>query len=62
MVSAARSVVVDTRLGTGADTGAWFGSNKESVDAAAKQLLRQHSLHTRYAEATSAGLAALALT
>jgi hypothetical protein len=57
LTSAARSVVVDTRLGTGKDTGAWFGSNKEGVDAAAKGLLKAASLHARYREATSAALA-----
>lgn len=61
LTSAARSVVVDTRLGTGRDTGAWFGSSKAAVDAAASSLLRAASVHDRYLEATSAALAGLAL-
>ena len=61
LTSAARSVVVDTRLGTGKDTGTWFGSNKAGVDAAANSLLQAVSLHDRYLEATSAALAGLAL-
>lgn len=61
LTSAARSVVVDTRLGTGKDTGAWFGSSKADVDATASALLTAASLHRRYLEATSAALAGLAL-
>lgn len=59
VTSAARSVVMDTTLGTGADTGTWFGARKADVDAASAQLLSQHGLHSRYTEATSAALAAL---
>ena len=55
--SAARSVVVDTRIGTGADTGGWFGSNKATLDTAAQQLVDRHQLHARYREATAAALA-----
>ncbi len=62
VVSAARSVVVDTRVGSGKDTGTWFGSNKAGVDAAASRLLDRHGLAATYVEATSAGLAAIALT
>ena len=61
VASAARSVVVDTRVGTGKDTGAWYGSNKAGVDAVAAQLLGQHGVAAAYGEATSAGLAALAM-
>src|SRR5438128_2146891 len=39
VLSAARGVVVDTRIGTGKHTGAWYGSNKAGVDAAAEALL-----------------------
>jgi hypothetical protein len=60
LTSAARSVVVDTRLGTGKDTGAWFGSGKAGVDAEAGRLLAAASLHPRYRDATSAALAGLA--
>ena len=61
VTSAARSIVVDTVIGTGADTGAWFGSNKADLDAVARRLVNQHGLHTRYTEAVGAALAALRL-
>jgi hypothetical protein len=59
VTSAARSAVMNTMLGTGADTGTWFGARKADVDAASAQLLSQHGLHSRYTEATSAALAAV---
>jgi hypothetical protein len=61
VISAARSVVVDTRVGTGRDTGAWYGSNKATLDADAKQVANGHRLARAYEEATAAALAALAL-
>jgi hypothetical protein len=61
LVHAARSVVVDTRVGTGKDTGAWHGTSKATLDVASRQLLSQGNLHDRYMEAASAALAALAL-
>jgi len=61
VVSGARSVVVDTRVGTGKDTGLWFGSNKAAVDQAAAQLLAKHGGKPNLTDAVSAGLAALAL-
>lgn len=61
VISAARSVVVDTRVGTGKDTGTWFGSNKTGVDGAAGALLTTAGLPTSLVEATSAALAGLAL-
>jgi type II secretory pathway component PulC len=61
VISAARSVVVETRAGTGKDTGMWFGSNKAGVDAAATALLTSNSLPANLLEATSAALAGLAL-
>lgn len=61
VASAARSVVVYTRVGTGKDTGAWYGSNKAGVDTSSTLLLSRHGLAAVYAEATSAGLAALAM-
>src|SRR5947209_2123438 len=61
LTSAARSIVVDTRIGTGKDAGAWYGSNKAGVDQAAGKLVGAHGLKGRYVEATSAALAALAL-
>lgn len=61
LTSAARSVVTDTRIGTGKDTGMWFGTDKAGVDAEAERLLQTSELHSRYRDATSAALAALAL-
>lgn len=61
LTSAARSIVVDTRIGTGKDTGAWYGTNKAGVDQAAAKLVGVHGLKGRYLEATSAALAGLAL-
>jgi hypothetical protein len=61
LTSAAFSVVPDTRIGTGKDAGAWFGSNKAGVEAEAEQMLSAASRERRYAEATSAALAGLAL-
>jgi hypothetical protein len=62
LTSAARSVVIDTRIGTGKDTGAWFGSNKAGVDQAATSLLAAAGLPARYRDAASAALAGLALS
>lgn len=59
VVSAARSVVVDTRVGTGQDTGTWFGSDKAGVDSASSALLSAAGVSNDYVEATSAGLAGL---
>jgi hypothetical protein len=59
VTSAARSIVERTDIGTGAETGTWFGSNKAGIDAAATQLLNQHGLHANYMDAVSAALAAL---
>lgn len=61
LTSAATSVVPDTRLGTGKETGEWFGSSKKAVDASADALLKNDGHHNRYLEATSAALAGLAL-
>jgi hypothetical protein len=61
LTSAATSVVPDTRLGTGKETGEWFGSSKQAVDAAADALLKSGAHHSRYLEATSAALAGVAL-
>ena len=61
LTSAATSVVPATRLGTGKETGEWFGSSKEAVDAAADVLLKNDSHHRRYLKATSAALAGVAL-
>jgi hypothetical protein len=61
LTSAATSVVPATRLGTGRETGEWFGASKEAVDAAADALLKSGSQHSRYLEATSAALAGVAL-
>ena len=61
IVSAARSVVTETHLGTGKDTGEWYGSNKAGVDGAAEQLLTVNNLPPRFIEATGAALAGLNL-
>lgn len=61
LTSAAQSVVVDTRIGTGKDTGTWFGANKATVDSESDRLLAAGSLHSRYKEAMSAALAGSAL-
>lgn len=61
VVSAARSVVIDTRVGTGRDTGAWFGSTKAGVDAAATALLQAQGQPRPYTEAAAAALAGLNL-
>jgi hypothetical protein len=59
VASAARSVVVNTFIGTGADTGTWFGSDKAGVDLAAARLLADQNVPSKFAEAASAALAAL---
>ncbi len=61
LTSAARSVVPDTRLGTGKETGEWYGSSKSVLDNEAEKLLQPHSLGSKYKEAISAALAGLAL-
>jgi len=61
ITSAARSVVVETNIGTGKDIGAWYGSNKSGVNAAASLLLQSQGLDVGYAEATAAALAAMRL-
>ena len=59
VTSAARGVVVDTVIGTGADTGAWYGTSKRDLDSAAGRLVADAGLHEDYTEAASAALAAL---
>jgi hypothetical protein len=59
VTSAARSVVVDMTVGTGRDTGMWFGANKADLDQAAADLLKDQRVPTVYLEAASAALAAL---
>lgn len=61
IVSAARAVVVDTRVATGQDAGRWYGSNKAGVDADARQLLVSQALDEKYGEAVGAALAGLAI-
>lgn len=62
IVSAARSVVVDTHVGTGKDAAGWHGSKKAQLDDAASALASAHGLNgTIYAEAVGAGLAALSI-
>lgn len=61
LTAAAISVVPKTQLGTGRDTGEWFGSSKDGVDAAADALLKSGGLRGHYLDATSAALAALVI-
>lgn len=61
IVSAARSVVVDTRVGTGKDTGGWFGANKATLDGVAALLAGKEGLGVAYVEAIAAALSILAL-
>lgn len=61
IASAARSVEVETHIGTGKDTGVWFGSSKAGVDQASLTLLQAQGINSTFVEATSAALAAMAL-
>jgi hypothetical protein len=61
LTAAATSVVPATRLGTGKETGEWFGSSKDGVDSVAEALLTRSGLRKYYLDATSAALAGLAL-
>ncbi len=61
IASVARSVVVETHIGTGKDTGGWFGSNKAGVDQASSTLLQAQGINSTFVEATSAALAAMCL-
>jgi hypothetical protein len=60
-VSAARSAVVDMRLGMGKDVAHWHGSPKAALDADSKQMLKAANEHAKYVEAMSAARAGLAL-
>jgi hypothetical protein len=59
--SAARSTVVDTRIGSGREIGAWAGSDKAAADAQAVQVLRAGGADDLYSEAASAAIAGLNL-
>jgi hypothetical protein len=59
LTSAAKTVNPDTRIGTGKDTGEWFGVDKAGVDAAAANLLAAGAHHPRFLEATAAAIATL---
>jgi hypothetical protein len=61
IASASRSVVVETQIGNGKDTGGWFGSNKAGVDQASSTLLQAQGISSAFMEATSAALAAMSL-
>jgi|SRR5665213_1119929 len=61
IASAARSVVVETHIGNGKDTGGWFGSTKAGVDQASTILLQAQGISSTFVEATSAALAAMCL-
>lgn len=62
VVSAARSVVTDTRLGMGKDVAHWRGSLKDDLDDEAKQLMTSAGKQAKFAEAAGAALAGLALS
>lgn len=62
VVSAARSVVTDTRLGMGKEVAHWHGSSKDDLDEEAKQLMLAAGNQTKFAEAAGAALAGLALS
>lgn len=60
-VGAARSVVTDTRLGMGKDVAHWAGKLKDDLDQDGKQLVTGAGHQAKYAEASAAALAGLAL-
>jgi hypothetical protein len=61
VASAARSVVVDTRIGTGRETGAWYGGTKATLEFAASNLINGVGLPPLYLGSAAAALAALSL-
>jgi hypothetical protein len=61
VVSAARGVVTDTRLGMGKDIAHWHGSLKGNLEHEATQLMASAGKHAKFAEAASAALAGLVL-
>ncbi len=62
VVSAARSVVIDTRVGTGKDTGAWHGTDKATLDGLAAGIAASEGLADVYVDTIAAALAALAVS
>lgn len=61
LTSAAQSVIPETRIGTGKETGEWFGSSKAVLDAKAEKIVTEQALASKYKEAVSAVLAGVAL-
>jgi hypothetical protein len=61
VTAAARAEVVDTRVGTGKETGIWHGTNKATLDGAARAVLTASGLDEGYCDAAAAALAGLAL-
>jgi hypothetical protein len=61
IVAAARSIIVETWIGTGKETGKWHGTNKATLDAAATAFLVSAGLPAVYLDAAAAALAGLAL-
>lgn len=57
--AAARSFVVDTRLGMGKELAQWYGSPKADLDAAGAALVTNAGEHSKYGEAAAAALAGL---
>lgn len=61
VVSAARSVVINTRIGNGRDSGRLCSSTKEQVESDARDLVRARGLALKWTEAAAAALTALRL-
>lgn len=61
VVSAARNIVTDTRLGMGKDVAHWRGKLKDDLDQEAGQLMTSAGRQGKFAEAAGAALAGLVL-
>jgi hypothetical protein len=61
VVSAARSIVTDTRLGMGKDVAHWGGKLKDDLDEDAKQVVTGANHQAKFTEAAAAALAGLAI-
>lgn len=59
--NAARTAVLDTRLGTGKDIAQWCSATKDDLDDEAAALVAAAGEHSRYVEAAAAALAGLRL-
>ena len=61
IVSAARRIVTDTRLGMGKDVAHWDGKLKDELDQEAKQFVTGAGHQAEFAEAAAAALVGLAI-